>query len=537
MATGRPIPVIIARRRRSAASSIASMTHTRLRLVAGLAALALAACTTLEPRPQLPHEVAVPVGSGTELDRLIADDEARHPGQSGFRLVREGPEAFAIRSRTALNAGRSLDVQTYIWHTDSTGAFLALRLLDAADRGVKVRLLVDDMDARSKNYGFAAMDAHPNIEVRMFNPFKSRSGFFAPLFEAAGSAKRINRRMHNKTWIADNRIAVVGGRNLGDEYFGASEDVNFVDLDFAMVGPIVRDASASFDRYWNAPAAYPMTILAPDAVNAQALQKLRDAIAEQLGDAGKSRFAQELQESDSVQRLIAGDWPMHWSANYRFVSDDPMKVLGEKGGIDGSHVLAFLAPLVKDSREDVTVISPYFVPGKGGTKRLVEVDESGSTVRVLTNSLAANDVAMVYGGYSKSRKALLEGGVELWELKPVPSSTARKSLFGSSGASLHTKALQVDGRTAFVGSYNLDPRSTSLNCEQGIFVESPSVATQLREIFRVDSSGKRAWSVKLVDGKLQWSDGTQTWDKAPEASAWRKFQAGLARVLPVDSQL
>ena len=238
-----------------------------------------------------------------------------------------------------------------------------------------------------------------------------------------------------------------------------------------------------------------------------------------------------------MQRLIAGDWPMYWSANYRFVSDDPMKALGKKGGLDGSHVLAFLAPLIKESREDATVISPYFVPGKGGTKSLVEIDQSGSAVRVLTNSLAANDVAMVYGGYSKSRKALLEGGVELWELKPVPSSVAKKSLFGSSGASLHTKALQVDGRTAFVGSYNLDPRSTSLNCEQGIFVESPSVAAQLREIFRTDSSGKRAWSVTLVDGKLQWSDGTQTWDKTPEASAWRKFQAWLARVLPIDSQL
>jgi putative cardiolipin synthase len=513
------------------------MTRTRLRLAAGLAALALAACTTLEPRPELPPASAVPLGSGSELDRMIAPVEDRHPGQSGFRLVRDGPEAFAIRSRTVLNAGRSLDVQTYIWHADATGVFLAMRLLDAADRGVKVRLLVDDMDARSKNYGFAALDAHPNIEVRMFNPFKSRSGFFGPLFEAMGSAKRINHRMHNKTWIADNRIAVVGGRNLGDEYFGASEEVNFVDLDFAMVGPIVRDASASFDRYWNSPAAYPMAILAPDAVNAQALQTLRDDFATRLGEAGKSRFAQELQESDSVHRLIAGDWPMQWSSDYRFVSDDPMKVQGKKSGVDGSNVLAFLVPLLKESREDVTIISPYFVPGKAGTKSLVEVDQSGSAVRVLTNSLAANDVAMVYGGYSKSRKALLEGGVELWELKPDPSTAVKTSLFGSSGASLHTKALEVDGRTAFVGSYNLDPRSTSLNCEQGIFVESPSVAAQLGEIFRVDSSGKRAWSVKLVDGKLQWSDGTQTWNKTPEASAWRKFQAWLGRVLPVDSQL
>ncbi len=180
--------------------------------------------------------------------------------------MREGPEAFAIRSHTALVAGRSLDVQTYIWHDDATGAYLAYRALEAADRGVKVRLLVDDMDARGKNYQFAALDAHPNIEVRMFNPFGSRTGTLQFAFEAMGSFSRINRRMHNKTWIADNRIAIVGGRNLGDEYFGASEEVNFVDLDFAMVGPIVRDASASFDRYWNSPAAYPMALLSPGDV-------------------------------------------------------------------------------------------------------------------------------------------------------------------------------------------------------------------------------------------------------------------------------
>jgi putative cardiolipin synthase len=507
------------------------------RLTACLALLALAGCASLEPRPELPAEAAVPVGTGTPLDDLIAPAEAQRPGQSGFRLVREGPEAFAIRSRTALVAGRSLDVQTYIWHDDGTGAFLAARLLEAADRGVKVRLLVDDMDARSKNYGFAALHAHPNIEVRMFNPFSSRTGSLSLAFEALGSAKRVNRRMHNKTWIADNRIAVVGGRNLGDEYFGASEEVNFVDLDFAMVGPIVRDASASFDRYWNSPAAYPMDLLAPEAVSEEALRKLRDRIVAEMPAATRSRFADELRSSDAVQRLVAGDWPMHWSSNFRFVSDDPLKVLGQGEGLAGSEVLELLAPVIKSSQREVSVISPYFVPGEAGTEFFVGVDQAGSAVRILTNSLAANDVAMVYGGYSKWREPLLEGGVELWELKPTPGSEVKSSMFGSSGASLHTKALEVDGRIAFVGSYNLDPRSTSLNCEQGIFVESPEIATQLVEIFREDTAGRSAWAVTLEDGDPRWSDGTQTLDSAPDASASRKFQAWLARVLPVSSQL
>jgi putative cardiolipin synthase len=508
-----------------------------LRLIACLAALALTGCASLEPRPELPIGAALPAGSGTTLDGAIAEAEARHPGESGFRLVREGPEAFAIRAVTARLAGRSLDVQTYIWHADATGAFLANELLAAADRGVRVRLLVDDMDARAKNYGFAALHAHPNVEVRMFNPFESRSGTLTLVFEALGSAKRINRRMHNKTWIADNRIAIAGGRNLGDEYFGASEDVNFVDLDLAMVGPVVRDASASFDRYWNSPLAYPMDVLAPDAVSPAALETLREQLAPLVEQARSSRFAVELGENDAVSRLVSGDWPMQWSAKYAFVADDPAKASGQGDGLAGSQVLAVLVPALESSRSTVTIISPYFVPGEAGTKALVDIARSGSEVRILTNSLAANDVAAVYGGYSKWREPLLEGGVQLWELKPTPGSTTKSSLFGSSGASLHTKALAVDGRVTFVGSYNLDPRSTSLNSEQGIFVESPVITAQLEELFRIDSSGASAWAVTLHEGKLQWQDDAGTLDSTPDASAGRKFQAWIARVLPISSQL
>jgi len=428
-------------------------------------------------------------------------------------------------------------VQTYIWHADLTGSYLAAQLIEAADRGVKVRLLVDDMDARSRNYGFAALHAHPNIDVRMFNPFATRGGTLRLAFEALGSFRRINRRMHNKTWIADNRIAVVGGRNLGDEYFGASDEVNFVDLDFALVGPIVRDASDSFDRYWNSPLAYPMDVLSPEGVSAVDLQELRDKLAPRIAQARGSRYAQELQASDAVQRLLARDWPMHWSARYRFVADDPRKAAGHDQGLAGSQVLELLAPVLRASRDNVTIISPYFVPGEAGTQVLVEVERSGSAVRVLTNSLAANDVAMVYGGYTQWRRPLLNGGVELWELKPSPGDTVNRSMFGSKGASLHTKALAVDGRIGFVGSYNLDPRSTTLNCEQGIFVENADIAAQLEAIFARDSSGERAWRVTIEDGELRWSDGTQTLEHTPDASAWQRFQAWLARVLPISEQL
>jgi putative cardiolipin synthase len=507
-----------------------------IRLCLPLFALLLAACAELPQRPELPPQAAVPAGSGTKLDSLIAPAEASHPGQAGFRLVGTGPEAFAIRARTAAAAGRSLDVQTYIWNNDVTGTYLASALLSAADRGVKVRLLVDDMDARSKNFGFAALDAHPNIEVRMFNPLASRSGTLAFIGDFMSSGNRLNHRMHNKTWIADNRIAIVGGRNLGDEYFGASDEVNFVDLDFAMVGPVVRDASASFDKYWNSPAAYPISLLNPDAIAPAELDKLRKRAALAVEESKAGSYAELLKRDDAVERLLHGDWAMEWTSEFQFVSDDPLKALKAEG-LERSDVLSVLVPVLKSAQRSETLISPYFVPGEKGTEFFVARAQDGKQVRILTNSLAANDVAAVHGGYAKYREELLKGGVMLWELKPLPGSTAKASMFGSSGASLHTKALVVDGERLFVGSYNLDPRSTSLNCEQGVLVTNATLGGQFQAIFDQQSGGARAWHVTLVDGDLSWTDGTKTYDSEPLATVGQKFQAWLAGVLPVQSQL
>lgn len=511
--------------------------HPFRRILLALLIAQLAACAQLQPRPTLPIETAVPFSEDNRLDRLIAPAEAEHPGESAFRLLNEGPEAFVIRERSAVHAERSLDVQTYIWHGDHTGLFLARRLLEAADRGVKVRLLVDDMDARAKNAGFAALDAHRNIAVRVFNPFASRAGTLRMLGEGLMSFGRINHRMHNKTWIADNRIAIAGGRNLGDEYFGASEEVNFVDLDFAMIGPVVRDASASFDKYWNSPAAFPMDLLDPDSVNADTLAKLRTVLADATGEAASSRYADALRRDDAVKRLVRGDWPMEWDGTYRFVSDDPLKATLKDRDPQRSHVGIALAPAAKEAQTDLTIISPYFVPGESLTDALVEAARAGKRVRILTNSLVANDVAAVHGGYSRHRKALVEGGVQLWELKPLAGGDAQSSFFGSSGASLHTKALAMDSKTLFVGSYNLDPRSTWLNCEQGVLVENAVLAKQLEAIFAIQVSGQRAWQVTLKNDKLSWSDGNETLDADPKASAGRRFQAWLARVLHLDAQL
>ncbi len=490
----------------------------------------------LPPRPAGPDVVALAPAVGGTIDDLVAKREALHPGASAFRLVTDGTEAFVLRMQSARHAARSLDVQTYIWHADLTGVFLAGQLLESADRGVRVRLLVDDLDARAFNDGYAALAAHPKIDVRLFNPWVTRSGKLRHLGESALSFRRINRRMHNKSWIADNRFAVVGGRNIGDEYFGVGAEMNFIDLDFAMIGPVVRDASAWFDEYWNSDSAYAIETLDRDRVSESALAGLRVRLAAYVKEAESSRYAVALRGEDLMKRIFAGDWPMQWSAKYQFVADDPAKVKMSKREVKRTQVASALLPLVSNAASAIRIISPYFVPGEAVTTALTGAVSSGKRVGVLTNSLAANDVAAVHGGYSRYRRPLLEGGVQLWELKPV-SGGAGSSMFGSSGASLHTKAISTDGRTLFVGSYNVDPRSTWLNCEQGVLVEDEVLARQLDGIFSDMTAGAHAWQVTLEDGDLAWSDGKARFDSEPQASAWRKFQAWLTRVLRLDAQL
>lgn len=509
----------------------------RSRALAVLLALALSACAGLPDRPQLKLESAIPEGSGSPLDDWFAADERDHPGQSAFRLLSGGAEAFVTRFKSADSATRSIDVQTYIWHADTTGMGLAERLLAAADRGVKVRLLVDDMDARARNVGFEALAAHGNISVRLFNPFASREGKVAYMLEGAGSFSRLNHRMHNKSWIVDNRLAVVGGRNLGDEYFGASEELNFVDLDFGMIGPVVRDVSRSFDAYWNSTAVYPMKVLDPTAVTAAALAKLRQWLTEHRDEESLAHYAATVQADESAASLGSGDWPMQWSDKYTFAADDPLKAMMARRDPSRSKVLTTLAPVLFGAREEVSVISPYFVPGKSGTASLVKLAGDGRKVEVLTNSLAANDVAAVHGGYERHRKKLLKGGVKIWELKPVGGVKSQPSLVGSSGASLHTKAFIVDRQTVFLGSYNLDPRSTWLNCEQGVLVENEVLAQQLQAIYATQVDAEHAWRVSLESGHLRWTDGQETFHSDPKASAGRRFQAWIARVLHLDAQL
>lgn len=492
----------------------------------------------LPERPELPIVSVLPAGTDSPLDKLLAPKLVANAGMSGFSLIPNGVEAFALRAMTARAAGRSLDIQYYIWHNDTTGRLLLRELAMAADRGVRVRLLLDDMDARGNNFALAALDAHPRIDVRVFNPYVSRSGAFGKLWETMTSFKRINHRMHNKSWIADNRVALAGGRNIGDEYFSASDEVNFIDLDFALLGPAVETLSTSFDAYWNSIATYPMSVLSPELVNTGALAKLLDESEEVLRSDLESPYISALKASDPMRSITEHTLDFKWTADWKVLSDDPLKALKTGDGLDKSHVLKGFRTALQGAEKDITLISPYFVPGKQGTANLVGADKQGRAVSVLTNSLLANDVAAVHGGYSKYRKDLVRGGVTVYELKPSAGKSAGSSWTGSSGASLHTKAALIDDANTFVGSFNLDPRSVSLNCEQGILASHPLLAKELRAIYSKVTTGKSAWQVGIdTRNKLTWTDDSGMTDREPKASLGRRFQAFLFRIFPLDAQL
>ncbi len=505
------------------------------KLIAPIIVVLVSACAQL---PQLPanrpfESVSAP-GSTTNLDQALESVEKQHLQASGFRLVADGYEAFALRSASAAIADRSIDVQTYIWHPDNTGAFIVNALLAAADRGVKVRILVDDMDAREEHLSFSAMAAHPNISVRFFNPFSARSGTFSKFTEMVANFERVNRRMHNKSWIVDNRIAFVGGRNIGDEYFGASDEVNFVDLGLVMVGPVVREASDSFDRYWNSSLSYPAGLLAPDHVNHDSLLALRHTLSGLKQSEEATQLADTLRRDPLVEKINLGNWRLHWTDQFRFLSDEPLKAFAADGVSD---IYGQILAQAKGAKKALWILSPYFVPGPNGARVITELAKRGVDVRVITNSLASNDVVAAHSGYEKYRKRLLEAGVKIWELKPISAKRPRASLFGSSGASLHAKALVVDGHNVFVGSYNLDPRSNELNTEQGVLMRQGTVAEQLEALFRVQSDAQHAWRLELRDDQLHWTDGNIEHDSEPEAGIGRRVMSTILGWLPMERQL
>lgn len=519
-------------------------------------ALFVVACSSVRP-PPLPSQWTshTPAATPGTLASALAPSALAHPGQSGFQLLANGSDAFTARLALVQSAQHSLDVQYYSADEDVTGRLLLQSLLDAAARGVRVRMLVDDMNRRHIDPTLAVLDQHPNIEIRVFNPFGTLK---TTLFERAGNLltqfDQINRRMHNKALIADNQLAIVGGRNLGDEYFDADPDVSFRDFDLLCAGPVVDAVSRSFDHFWTSPQSYPLKQL-QSKIDKQTLDDTREALARHWRNAdGMPVGHKALHQPSLADSLRSGERPLFW-APAELAADSPNK-LDIPAAESKSTPGAKLRQLAANAQREVLIISPYFIPLDGGVLFLSALAQRGVKVRVLTNSLAATDVIPVHAGYARYRPALLKAGIELYEFKPIRSSigesTSRRiTLGGSSRASLHGKAYVIDRRDVILGSFNLDPRSARQNTELAMVIHSPEFAERMAGIFDQATSARVSFRVELVPPgttpptptpptmpALRWvgeeNGQPRTFDVEPYASFWRNSVAGAFTLLQND---
>ncbi|UCH23202.1 MAG: phospholipase D family protein [Deltaproteobacteria bacterium] len=512
-------------------------------LVAILTLVLAGGCATLPEDFEKPASYAFTNTDDTSFGKAHRDEKEAHPGQSGFLLLGNGLDAFVARALSAHYAERSIDVQYYLYHDDLVGKLFTDQLLKAADRGVRVRLLVDDMDLAGRDLDMAVADSHPNMAVRIFNPFSRKTGRISQFVSRMGS---VTRRMHNKSFTVDNQVAILGGRNIGNEYFEADPDLAFADLDVLAIGPVVKEVSAAFDLYWNSELAYPVSVLmdrppTPEEIK-QGRQRLNEFVAQQVNSA----YLQALRNSNLANQLRRNQVRFYWG-DAVILYDQPKKILHEFDKTE-YHLAPMIAPYFEGVQKELIIFSPYFVPGKRGTAFLSQLSQRGVRVRIFTNSLASNDVGIVHAGYGKYRKDMLRAGVELYEMNKKldrKERKAKKGKEGSSKSSLHAKSFVFDRKQVFIGSLNLDPRAVVHNTEIGVVFSQTDIAEGMTDWF--DQNVKQiAFRLELHkeqsgDEKILWyglENGEQrVFDVDPYAGFWRRVGIGFMSLLPIESQL
>ncbi len=519
------------------------MNRTAFFLILVFGLFAAGGCASLPDNTNRQASHAYTDTADTHFGKNIASELADNPGKSGFVPLSSGLDAFVARAVLAHKAEKSIDAQYYLFHVDLTGMLFLDQLLKAADRGVRVRLLVDDMALEGRDLGAVSLDRHPNMEVRIFNPFSRKTSRLVQYVSRLGS---VTRRMHNKSFTVDNQVTILGGRNIGDEYFEAEPDLAFADLDVMAVGPVVSQVSGSFDKYWKSPLAYPAKTIAKKwptaAEQARQFQELHEFIAQQTD----SPYLQALKNSNLADRLREDRLEFYWG-NAEVIYDQPEKITKARSETE-YHLSSQLNPYFEASEQELLLFSPYFVPGKEGTAFLTDLVKRGVRVRVLTNSLSSTDVGLVHSGYIKYRDKLLEGGVELYELNKRLTREARKKKKGQEGASkasLHTKSFIFDREKVFIGSLNLDPRSVTENTEIGVVVASSQMAAEMSTWFdeNIETVAFRLEYKKSSSGsrKIFWhgleNGQPRTFTVDPYTSIWRRFSVGFMSLLPIESQL
>lgn len=497
-------------------------------IIITIAALLTGCATrTIEPFDRPVPEYAMAPQSDTPFDDIESAIRAAHgSGYSGFKLLDSNEDGLRWRL-TMIDAARySIDAQYYLWYGDAAGRIVAKHLLDAAARGVKVRVIVDDLNTLLRDAGTlderdevaAWLDAHPNLELRLFNPWSKRQTA-ARFVEGLGNFKKVNQRMHNKALIVDNQAVIAGGRNIGDEYMGLNADFNFHDLDVLGIGPVARQASAVFDAFWNSDWVLPaaaLDVLLSDAEIAASDKLLVEKIEETESLAA---FVGTAQPGPAVLASLVND--LH-AGTAEIFSDQPAA-----GTIE--HVmLRQIYSMLESAQRETLIINAYVILADRGVQLLRELNSRGVEVTILTNSLASHDVPAVNSHYKKWRKPILETGAELYEIR---SDAGIKALFAdtpptrSGFMGLHSKAMVIDRERVYIGSMNFDPRSAAINSEMGVFIDSRGLAEALAQLIERDIGPENSWQVTLTaDGRLRWSNDSETVSRQPARNWWQRVE-------------
>jgi putative cardiolipin synthase len=506
----------------------------------------MAACVTGFRRPDASeyHRVeshAIAQSEKTSIGNALAPDARKHAGQSGFSLLPNGNESLRMRLAMVMAAEKTIDLQYYIMHDDSAANLMLEALLRAAERGVRIRFLIDNISFDDVQKSLLMLDGNPNIQVRVFNPVMTRRQGPAGMVGALFNIDKATKRMHNKALITDNQIAITGGRNIGDEYFDANNDVNFKDLDMISAGPITARISKSFDQYWNSDEAFPVQTLKERDHDPEEIAKLRADMKAAWDAEFKKEKGHGILSVDLAHDLKGGDVKLIW-AKAELSADDPEKINKDEAAV--SKPLSRLESLVAGAASEFVVVSPYFVPGDEGVAWLKSLEDRGVHVRILTNSLASTDVVAVHTGYRKYRKDVVKAGMDLYEFKPIAGQRPKQRLLGSSAppqASLHSKVYVIDRSVVVLGSYNLDPRSTELNTELVSVIHSPALAAQVLKIFDQSIAPAQSYHILMSDKGLTWvteeSGRERVFTRDPKAGILRNIETNVFSLLPIEGQL
>ena len=512
-------------------------------VVALLILIIVSGCATLPSQENRMPSVAITDTGNTMLaQKWLSYEHSETSSDSGMLLLPHGLDAFVARATLSNVAMQSIDVQYYLWHDDLVGLSLLALLKQAADRGVRVRMLLDDIDLKDKDKHLAALNHHPSIEIRVFNPFSRRTNRGAQYVTRLGS---VTRRMHNKSFTVDNQATIIGGRNIGNEYFEADPNVAFGDLDALAIGPVVAEISNAFDAYWNSELSYPVHSLVKNPASQEDESDVSNYLDQFLVENDGSVYALALKESPFIDQFLDNKLPFEWGSA-QVIVDHPEKISSKRTQVD-LQLSGAVSEVLSQAENELIIFSPYFIPGVDGSRGLIDLAQQGVKVRVVTNSLASNNHRIVHAKYANYRKRLLEAGIDLYEIRAEAELTDIDTPFGGSKETvLHAKSFVVDREKVFIGSLNFDPRSFVENTEIGVVFSSEEIASEIGQWFDENilqvSYHVSLESSKNGTGRLVWQEteptGNQkTFHREPDTTWWTRFKVKLMSFLPVESQL